>query len=767
MTPRLTAAAPAGIALILTSACATAPERPVPGTDDPHLATAYRVLSTTPLIDGHNDLPWAIRDYDDAPGDVAAYDLRQPTPGHTDIPRLREGMVGGQFWSVYVPAGAMEQHAAARIQLEQIDIARQIIARYPETFELATSPGDVMRIFEAGKIASMLGMEGGHAIESSLGALRAFYDLGARYMTLTHSANIDWADSCCEDPELDGLSDFGEEVVREMNRLGMLVDISHVSPATMHDVLDVTAAPVIFSHSSARAVTDHPRNVPDDVLRRVAENDGVVMVTFVTLFVSQELMDWRSLPRDEREGPAPEVTMDDVVRHIEHVRDMAGIDHVGIGSDYDGATVPAGLEDVSSFPALLAELSRRGWTEEELRKLAGENVLRVWRAAEDVAARLQAERPPSVATIGELDGLIGAASGAFVTRLGDDTLAVESFRYGPTTLEVMTAVRVPATGLVRYTGRLDRHGNLEALRVLEYDPLDPPGGGGEPIGDALYTFGPDGVTIQRQSDDGDDPIVVETVAEAVPFIELIHWPFELALVRRAAGVADEELPMISGRRAMPFGLAPLDDGRVEIRHPFRGSMEVVVDEAGRIRSLDATATTRKLTVERVDDLDVVRLAREFAERDGRGEGVGALSGRAEVIGEIGGAHVAVDHGVPHRRGRDIFGALVPFGEVWRTGANRATHLTTDQDLVIAGQPLPAGGYTLFTIPGPEEWTLIINSATDINGTAYDPATDFARVPMRVRTLDRTVEDFTIEVDPEGFLRMSWDRTEAYVTLRRP
>jgi membrane dipeptidase len=201
MTPRLTAAAPAGIALILTSACATAPERPVPGTDDPHLATAYRVLSTTPLIDGHNDLPWAIRDYDDAPGDVAAYDLRQPTPGHTDIPRLREGMVGGQFWSVYVPAGAMEQHAAARIQLEQIDIARQIIARYPETFELATSPGDVMRIFEAGKIASMLGMEGGHAIESSLGALRAFYDLGARYTRRTSTGRTpaartrSWTDS--------------------------------------------------------------------------------------------------------------------------------------------------------------------------------------------------------------------------------------------------------------------------------------------------------------------------------------------------------------------------------------------------------------------------------------------------------------------------------------------------------------------------------------------------------------------------------------------
>ncbi len=763
MISRLPARSVAGLAL-LAAACATTPENPGTEAADPHLAAAHRVLSTTPLIDGHNDLPWAIRTNDDGPMDLDAYDLREPTPGHTDIERLRAGRVGGQFWSVYVPADAMAEHAAARIQLEQIDIAKRMIERYPETFELATSPADVVRIFEDGKIASMLGMEGGHAIENSLGALRAFYDLGARYMTLTHSANIDWADSCCEDPELDGLSEFGEEVVREMNRLGMLVDLSHVSPATMHDVLDVTAAPVIFSHSSARAVTDHPRNVPDEVLRRMADNGGVVMVTFVTVFVNQELMDWRALPPEEREGPEPEPTMEDVIRHIEHVRDVAGIDHVGLGSDYDGATVPVGLEDVSTFPALLAELHRRGWTEDELRKLAGGNVLRAWREAEATARQLQAERPPSVATIAELDGLIRAGTGAFVTRLGADTLAVERFRYTPVAFDVTAAVRVPTTRLLRYRARLDRHGNLESLRVREYDPANPPATGGEPTAVAVFDFGPDGVTIEGRNQRGEFDFVVETGPDAIPFFELIHWPFELALLRLAAGAGGDEVPMIAGRRAMPFGFTPLADRRIEIRHPYRGTMDVVVGEDGGIRTLDAANTTRKLTVERVEDLDVVELAGRFAELDHRGEGVGALSGRGEATGQIGGATLAVDYGVPHKRGRDIFGALVPYDEVWRTGANRATHLTTDRDLVIGGERVPAGAYTLFTIPGPDAWTLIINSATDITGTAYDPETDFARVPMRVRALDRTVEDFTIEVDPEGFLRLRWDRTEAYVPV---
>jgi membrane dipeptidase len=392
------------LAAFTASACAAGPvtARPVPATADPHLAMAYRVLSTTPLIDGHNDLPWVVRTYEGGPGDVTAYDLRGRTPGHTDIPRLRDGMVGGTFWSVWIPtqvAGA----GAARVQLEQIDIARRMIEAYPEAFELALTADDVVRIFRQGRIASMIGMEGGHALENSLGALRAFYDLGARYMTLTHSANLDWADSCCEAPEHDGLTDFGREVVREMNRLGMLVDLSHVAPTTMHDALDVTEAPVIFSHSSAYAVTAHPRNVPDDVLRRMPGNGGVVMVTFVTVFVSQDLMDYRALPADERVGPSPVATLADVVEHIEHVRRLAGIDHVGIGSDFDGATMPEGLEDTSTFPALLAELSRRGWSESDLRKLAGENVLRAWREAERVAARLRTERGPSLATYPALE----------------------------------------------------------------------------------------------------------------------------------------------------------------------------------------------------------------------------------------------------------------------------------------------------------------------------------------------------------------------------
>jgi membrane dipeptidase len=362
-----------------------------------HAAVARRVLATTPLVDGHNDLPWEIRN--SAAMDVNAYDLRSRTPGHTDIQRLRAGGVGAQFWSVYVPFDAV-QGGAARVQLEEIDIARQIIARYPDHFELALSPSDVERIFGSGKIASMLGMEGGHAIENSLGALRAFFDLGVRYMTLTHGGTIDWLDSATDEPRHNGLTAFGAEVVREMNRLGMLVDLSHVSPKGMADVLDVAEAPVIFSHSSARALTDHPRNVPDDILRRMPENGGLVMVTFVPSFVSEEVR--------THEGPpsgAPRATLSDVADHIEHVRDLAGIDHVGIGSDFDGiSSTPIGLEDVSTYPALFEELSRRGWSENDLRKLAGENLLRVWREAERVARRIQRERGPSTATIQELDG---------------------------------------------------------------------------------------------------------------------------------------------------------------------------------------------------------------------------------------------------------------------------------------------------------------------------------------------------------------------------
>src|SRR5690554_4344747 len=390
------------LSLLLFAACASA-QQPSQAAD-PHMQTALRVLSQTPLFDGHNDLPWAIRTDRTAPFDLAAYDLRGRTPGHTDIDRLRQGRVGAQFWSVYIPAGAVEE-GAAKVQLEQIDIAQQVFRRYPDVFQETLTPQEVMPAFRSGKIASVMGMEGGHAIENSLGALRSFFDLGARYMTLTHSANIDWADSCCEPPEHGGLSEFGKEVVREMNRLGMLVDLSHTSPETMHDALDVTEAPVIFSHSSARGVTDHPRNVPDDVLRRLPENGGVVMITFVPSFVNADAARWSSLPAAERKGLEPRATMEDVIRHIEHIRRVAGVDHVGIGGDFDGiSTVVQGLEDVSTYPALFAELARRGWSEEDLAKLAGGNVLRAWREAERVAARLRRERPPSTKTIEELDG---------------------------------------------------------------------------------------------------------------------------------------------------------------------------------------------------------------------------------------------------------------------------------------------------------------------------------------------------------------------------
>ncbi len=387
------------LALVIlgTSWSHLAAQAPARSGADSHAEIVRRVLATTPLVDGHNDLPWEIRN--SAALDVAAYDLRSGTPGHTDIERLRAGGVGAQFWSVYVPFDAV-QEGAARVQLEEIDIARQVIARYPDHFELALSPSDVERIFGSGKIASMLGMEGGHAIENSLGALRAFFDLGVRYMTLTHGGTIEWLDSATDEARHNGLTAFGAEVVREMNRLGMLVDLSHVSPKGMADVLDVAEAPVIFSHSSARALTDSPRNVPDDILRRMPENGGVVMVTFVPSYVSEEVRTYDGPP----EG-APRATLGDVADHIQYVREGAGIDHVGIGSDFDGiSSTPAGLEDVSTFPALLEELSRRGWSEKDLRKVAGENLLRAWREAERVARRIQRERGPSTATIEELDG---------------------------------------------------------------------------------------------------------------------------------------------------------------------------------------------------------------------------------------------------------------------------------------------------------------------------------------------------------------------------
>jgi membrane dipeptidase len=354
---------------------------------DDLLARARALHREVPLVDGHNDYPWALRDHN-AERDLNRLDIRVLQPKiHTDIPRLRQGGVGGQFWSVYVPA-TLQGAAAVRATLEQIDVVHRMVQKYPDTFELATTAGDVERIFKAGKIASLIGMEGGHAIDSSLATLRMLHGAGARYLTLTHGANAPWADSGTDKPRLGGLSRFGEEVVREMNRLGMLVDLSHTSADTMRDALRVTEAPVIFSHSDARALNDHGRNVPDDVLRLLPENGGIVMVTFVPGFLV-------------RGGKA---SLADVANHMDHVRTVAGPDHVGIGSDFDGIeAVPAGLEDVSKYPALTAELLRRGWPVQDVRKALGLNVLRVMRRAEDVAARLQQQREPSTATIEALD----------------------------------------------------------------------------------------------------------------------------------------------------------------------------------------------------------------------------------------------------------------------------------------------------------------------------------------------------------------------------
>jgi membrane dipeptidase len=394
-------------------------------TSSPDLARVRKVLRSVPLIDGHNDLPWRIRAEVTPPRDVAAYDLRQHTSGHTDLARLAEGQVGAQFWSVYVP-GEVKDSGYARIQLEQIDIARRIISQYPDRLALALTAADIEREFRQHRIASLIGMEGGHAIENSLGALRVYYGLGARYMTLTHNVTTDWADAALDSARHGGLTPFGREVVLEMNRLGMLVDLSHVSPGTMSAALDVTEAPVIFSHSAARALVDHPRNVPDSILRKLPANGGIVMVTFVPAFVSAEaaVVDLRHMAREkelkqtvsdtaerrraleawDRDNPQPRATLAQVADHIDHIRQVAGADHVGIGSDFDGIDhVPIGLEDVSHFPDLFAELARRGWSDADLAKLAGRNLLRVLHQAEAVAQRLQRERQPSTKTIEELD----------------------------------------------------------------------------------------------------------------------------------------------------------------------------------------------------------------------------------------------------------------------------------------------------------------------------------------------------------------------------
>ena len=388
-----------------------------------------RILSAVPLIDGHNDLPWQYRER--AQNRLAQIDLRQnqsalEDPLHTDIPRLRAGRVGGQFWSVYVPA-SITGPEAVQATLEQIDVVHRLSELYPDTFEMALTADDVVRIHRSGKIASLIGAEGGHSINDSLAVLRQLYRAGTRYMTLTHSANTAWADAATDTPKHDGLTPFGKAVVAEMNRLGMLVDLSHVAPRTMHVVLDITAAPVIFSHSSVRTLTDHARNVPDDVLTRLKDNGGVVMITFVPSFISEPLRQWQAsraaetarlkelypgqpdtakekLSAWEQANARPEATLADVADHMEHAIRVAGEDHVGIGGDLDGiSSTPTGLSSVADYPALFSELLRRGHSEERLRKIAGGNVLRVMRQTEAVAARLQKERPANDATIDDLD----------------------------------------------------------------------------------------------------------------------------------------------------------------------------------------------------------------------------------------------------------------------------------------------------------------------------------------------------------------------------
>jgi len=386
---------------------------------DPNLAEVRRILKNVPLIDGHNDVPWQYRKRSN---DFSALDLAHDTAGltptmHTDIARLRKGCVGGQFWSVYVPTKPSGAEAV-QATIEQIDVVHRMCARYPETFELALTADDVERIHRKGKIASLIGMEGGHSINNSLGTLRMMYRLGARYMTLTHVKNTDWADAAGDEAKHHGLTPFGKDVVREMNRLGMLVDLSHVTDDTMRAALRVSKAPVIFSHSSARAICDHVRNVPDDVLRLTAANGGVVMVCFLPGYVNEVdrkdaesakverdrlvelygedmakvnvgMAEWRKTHPDTNVA-----TLKDVADHIDHIRKVIGVDYIGVGGDFDGFTGGVkGLEDVSKYPDLLAELLRRGYSKDDIKKIAGLNVLRALRGAERVAKELQATFP--------------------------------------------------------------------------------------------------------------------------------------------------------------------------------------------------------------------------------------------------------------------------------------------------------------------------------------------------------------------------------------
>jgi membrane dipeptidase len=396
------------VALAITLSVPAAPQ--LPGkTRGPVVlsAEAKRIHAEAILIDGHNDLPWMMREKGDPFTPVI--DITKPQPKlHTDIPRLRQGGVGAQFWAAYVPAELMKKGTAIKATLEQIDLIHRMVKRYPDVFEMASTADDIIRIHKTGKIASLIGVEGGHSIDNSLGVLRTFYTLGVRYMTLTHSDNLDWADSATDVPKTRGLTEFGERVVLEMNRLGMLVDISHVSADTMRHTLKVTRAPVIASHSSAFALADHPRNVPDDVLTLVQKNKGVVMVNFYSGFITPEgarasrdsVKVYRELRAKygndkefqevyalwKRDHPMPNGSIHDVADHIEHIIKVAGIDHVGLGSDFDGIEkVPAGLEDVSCYPAITQELLNRGYSKDDIHKVLGGNLLRAFRRAEQVA----------------------------------------------------------------------------------------------------------------------------------------------------------------------------------------------------------------------------------------------------------------------------------------------------------------------------------------------------------------------------------------------